>query len=198
MGLGKRQILLAALVLALGAAVYLNWQFSDNSDLIATNVVNSTKELGEAKYVNNSVQPQDEVSSDNKDKDEKTSGEEVKANNESNEFFAQAKLNRQKARDEATDMVKDILNDIKSSEEAKGEAIKQAADIAKNIQQEANIESLVRAKGFEDCLAFIQNGECSVVVNSGSLNENSAIVVKDIVSGQAGISFDKIKITEAK
>ena len=49
MGIGKRQILLAALVLALGAAVFLNWQFSDNNELIATNMVNSTKELGEAK-----------------------------------------------------------------------------------------------------------------------------------------------------
>ena len=195
MGLGKRQVLLAALVLALGAAVYLNWQFSDNSDLIATNVVNSTKELGEAKYVNNSVQPQDDNKYDNDNKEET---EEKKVSGEANEFFAQAKLNRQSARDEATEMVKSILNDIKSSEEAKAEAIKQAADIAKNIQQEANIESLIRAKGFEDCLAFIQNGECSVVVNAGSLNETTAITVKDIVSGQAGIGFDKIKITEAK
>lgn len=195
MGLGKRQVLLAALVLALGAAVYLNWQFSDNSDLIATNVVNSTKELGEAKYVNNSVQPQDDNKFDNDNKEET---EEKKVSGEANEFFAQAKLNRQSARDEATEMVKSILNDIKSSEEAKTEAIKQAADIAKNIQQEANIESLIRAKGFEDCLAFIQNGECSVVVNAGSLNETTAITVKDIVSGQAGIGFDKIKITEAK
>lgn len=195
MGIDKRQVLLAALVLALGAAVYLNWQFSDNSDLIATNVVNSTKELGEAKYVNNSVQPQDEIESAKNDEE---TTEQKKVSGEANEFFAQAKLNRQSARDEATEMVKSVLNDIKSSEEAKAEAIKQTADIAKNIQQEANIESLVRAKGFEDCLAFIQNGECSVIVNAGNLNETTAITIKDIVSGQAGIGFDKIKITEAK
>lgn len=193
MGLGKRQVLLAALVLALGAAVYLNWQFSDNKDLVATNVVNSTKELGEAKYVNNSVQPNNEANTSKNDVPE-----EKKVSGEANEFFAKAKLNRQSARDEATEMVKNVLNDIKSSEEAKAEAIKQAADIAKNIQQEANIESLVKAKGFEDCLAFIQNGECSVIVNAGSLNESTVITVKDIVSGQAGIDFDKIKITEAK
>lgn len=197
MGIGKRQILLAALVLALGAAVFLNWQFSDNNELIATNMVNSTKELGEAKYVNNSLKSQEVENVDSKE--EKTLDEkDKKVDSDGNNFFAQARLNRQKSRDEATDMVKDILNDIKSSEEAKGEAIKQAADIAKNIQQEANIESLIKAKGFNDCLTFIQNGECSVIVNSGSLNESSVIIVKDIVSGQAGIGYDKIKITEAK
>ena len=56
MAFGKRQLVLAALVVALGAAVYLNWQFSDNRDLLATNTVTSSqKELGEAQYVNNSV-----------------------------------------------------------------------------------------------------------------------------------------------
>lgn len=52
MAFGKRQLVLAALVVALGAAVYLNWQFSDNRDLLATNTVTSSqKELGEAQYV---------------------------------------------------------------------------------------------------------------------------------------------------
>ena len=47
MKFGKRQLVLAALVVALGAAVYLNWQFSDNSDLLAANTtVESGKELG--------------------------------------------------------------------------------------------------------------------------------------------------------
>ena len=54
MAFGKRQLVLAALVVALGAAVYLNWQFSDNRALLATNTVTtSQKELGEAQSVNN-------------------------------------------------------------------------------------------------------------------------------------------------
>ena len=56
MKFGKRQLVLAALVVALGAAVYLNWQFSDNSDLLAANTtVESGKELGEAEFVNNNT-----------------------------------------------------------------------------------------------------------------------------------------------
>lgn len=196
MAFGKRQVILAALVVALGAAVYLNWQFSDNKNLIATNITQSTRELGEARYVNN-VKEEKAVPQETKIDDTQI----VKAANMSegtSEFFAQAKINRQKARDSATDMAKEILGDIKASESAKSEAVKQAADIAKNIQQESNIESLIKAKGFNECVAFIQNGECSVVVSPDGVNQNLAIAVKDIVSGQAGIAFDKIKIVEAK
>ena len=70
--------------------------------------------------------------------------------------------------------------------------------LVKNSQQETNIENLIKAKGFGDCVVFIQNGECSVIVNSGTLNENSVIIIRDVVSGQSGIPFEKIKITEVK
>ena len=193
MKFGKRQVVLAALVLALGAAVYLNWQFSDNNDLLATNVVQSTKELGEAKYVNTAAK------SSSQDKiDEKSDSDVQTISEKANEYFAKATASRQKARDEASDMIKEILNDVKSSDEVKAEAVKKAAETAQIIQQETNIENLVKSKGFSDCIAFIQNGECSIVVSADGLDSNSAITIKDIVSGQSGISFDKIKITEAK
>lgn len=193
MNFGKRQVVLAALVLALGAAVYLNWQFSDNNDLLATNVVESTKELGEAKYVNTLT------TSSSQDKQETQKESDVQTISEkASEYFAKAAANRQKARDEASDMIKEILNDVKSSDEVKAEATKKASEIAQIIQQESNIENLVKSKGFTECIAFIQNGECSIVVSADGLDENSAITIKDIVSGQSGISFDKIKIIEAK
>ena len=69
---------------------------------------------------------------------------------------------------------------------------------AQNMEQENNVENLIKAKGFADCVAFIQNGECSVVVASEGLLDSEAITIKDIVAGQTGISFDKIKIVEAK
>lgn len=187
----KKQIILAALVLALGTAVYLNWQFSSNQDLIDDNSIMSTKELGEAQFVSNTTtQEQSEENKEDKKEEEPQN---------SSEYFSKAKSTRQKARDEATEMIKEILEDTKSSDQAKSEAIKKASDVAKNIEQEANIESLIKAKGITDCLAFIQNDECSVVVGGGeTLNENLAIAIKDIIAGQGGISPDKIKIVEAK
>ena len=79
----------------------------------------------------------------------------------------------------------------------KRQALNQAAAIAQNMDQENNVENLIKAKGFADCVAFIQNGECSVVVASEGLLDSEAITIKDIVAGQTGISFDNIKIVEA-
>lgn len=199
MAFGKRQLVLAALVVALGAAVYLNWQFSDQNNLLATETVNSTaqetgKELGEAQYVNQNATAtpsQAEATSS-------VEGSGSKMSAEAEQYFAQARVSRQKARDEAVDTLKGLIADVSQSDAAKTEAVTQAAAIAKNIEQENNIENLVKAKGFAECVAFLQNGECSVVVSSEGLLDSEAIAIKDIVAGQAGIPYDKIKIVEAK
>lgn len=204
MKFGKRQLVLAALVVALGAAVYLNWQFSDNSDLLAANTtVESGKELGEAEFVNNNTassltsSTEENTSSSSADGDSSSSSA-SNISSSAEQYFAQAKVSRQQARDDAVDSLKEIIDSVQSSESAKAEAVKQAAEIAKNIEQESNIENLIKAKGFAECLAFLQNGECSVVVSSTGLLDNEAITIKDIVAGQSGISYDKIKIVEAK
>ena len=204
MKFGKRQLVLAALVVALGAAVYLNWQFSDNSDLLAANTtVESGKELGEAEFVNNNTassltrSTEENTSSSPADGDSSSSSASI-ISSSAEQYFAQAKVSRQQARDDAVDSLKEIIDSVQSSESAKAEAVKQAAEIAKNIEQESNIENLIKAKGFAECLAFLQNGECSVVVSSTGLLDNEAITIKDIVAGQSGISYDKIKIVEAK
>ena len=184
----KRSLILASLVLALATAVYLNWQFSSNKEMSITDEVMSTKELGQAQFVNNS-----QVCDSKPENDNNQNGE-VKDKG----YFDKAKAERQKARDESTETIKEILDDTKSSEETKAEAVKKAGEISKRIEQESNIENLVKAKGFSECLAFLQNDECSIVVGEGELNENTAVAIKDIVCGQAGISPDKVKIVQAK
>ena len=192
MNFGKRQLILGALVIALGASVYINWQFTDNQDLLATNTVTSTKELGKATYVNNEVMADKALSEsvpNNANLNSKTASE----------YFTQTRSNRQKAREEEVDTLKEILEGAKSSEQAKTEAITQATVIAQNIEQETNVENLIKAKGFIECVSFIQNGECSVVVSSpNGLLESEAITIRDVVCGQTGITYDKIKIIEAK
>ena len=193
MGIGKRQLVLAALVVALGAAVYLNWQFSGDNQLLATNTVTSQKELGEAQLVNASV-PSSSSAPENASSAPSSSGEEQKSS--ADDYFAQARLNRQKARDEAVELLEKVLQDSKGSDAAKKDAVAQAAVVAQNVLKESNIENLIKAKGFEDCVAFLQNGECSVVVKVKESSPSNAVVVKDIVAAQAGVSYDKIKIVE--
>lgn len=189
MKLHRRQLILTSLILALGAAVYLNWHFSDDKGLIATDILQPQKELGEARYVNNSKTDENDTS---------IADSTINITEETREFFAKAKLERQKSRDESTETIKKALLNQQSDEQLKSEASKQIENITKLIQQESNIENLIKAKGFGECMAFIQNGECSIIVNPGNLNDNSVITIRDVVYGQSGIPFEKIKIAESK
>lgn len=193
MTMGKRQLVLAALVVALGAAVYLNWQFAGNNQLIATNAVTSTsgRELGEARLVDGSA-----VSGAPKTAASASSAVKTSANADT--YFSQARLSRQKARDQAVELLEKTLADAKTNDAAKKQAVTEAASIAQNTLKESNIENLIKAKGFSDCVAFLENSECSVVVKTKDSSQNNAIVIKDIVAGQAGVASDKIKIIESK
>ena len=70
MNFGKKQLILSALVLALGTAVYLNWQFSSGQELVDENSIISTKELGEALFVNNTPSNEDDDKKDEKKEEE--------------------------------------------------------------------------------------------------------------------------------
>jgi stage III sporulation protein AH len=191
MTMGKRQLVLAALVVALGAAVYLNWQFAGNNQLLATNAVTSTsgRELGQAQLVDGSAvsgAPKTSASSA------------IQTSVNADTYFSEARLSRQKARDQSVELLEKTLTDVKTSDTAKKEAVTQAAGIAQNTIKESNIENLIKAKGFSDCVVFLENSECSVVVRIKDSSQNNAIVIKDIVAGQSGVAYDKIKIIESK
>lgn len=191
MTMGKRQLVLAALIVALGAAVYLNWQFSGDNQLLATNAVTSTAdhEFGEAQLAEAPVSGSSKTTSGSSS---------VQANAPAASYFSEARLSRQKARDTAVELLEKVLTDAKSNDAAKKDAVAQAAVIAQNTLKENNAESLIKAKGFSDCVVFLQNSECNVVVKTNDSSQNNAIVIKDIVSGQSGVSYDKIKIVEVK
>ena len=194
MGIGKRQLVLASLVVALGAAVYLNWVVQGGEPLIATDTLTSGAELGAAQLVNGkgSSTPQTSSSAPS------ASSKAVETAAKVDEYFTEAKLSRQKARDASVEMLQKVLQDASANDTVKKESLEKAAEIAQNIVQESNIESLIKAKGFSDCVVFLQNSECSVVVRSDGLLPNEAIAIKDIIGGQSGVAYDKIKIVEAK
>lgn len=191
MKMGKRQVILAALVVALGAAVYLNWQFAGGNTVQMAGTTASEKELGQAQLVN-----ADPSTSSVADSSEEMTPSSAASNSDS---FTQARLTRQKARDQAVELLEKVTSDVSSSEDAKKEAVTQAAQIAQNIQQENNTENLIKAKGFSDCVVYLQNGTCNVVVSKGDKEMSEAVMlIKDIVVGQTGVTYDKIKIIESK
>ena len=202
---GKRQLILASLVLALGAAVYLNWQFAGTKVQSAGDVseASASSALGAAQLVNNAYvetvsdtpMNEDGVLPETEPADgaaESSAAEETAAAVSASAKLSDARLTRQTARDEAVELLEDILKD--DSAEV---AVKQAAVIAQNILKETNIESLIEAKGFTECVAYINGESCTVVVNGDMEDEQNALIVRDIAVSESGVSAENVKIISA-
>ena len=183
---GKKQVLLATLIVALGVAVYLNYYFSSQQP--PTTDVNgrptsstSSRNMGDAQFVGNSSV----VSSPESTVD-------------ANDYFVQARLSRESAREQALDIVKDMMNDVKATDEVKKQAAEKAAAIAQAVEQESKIESLIKSKGFADCVVYIEGENCSIVVRSEGLKPQESVQITEIVTTQSNIVAQNINIGTVK
>ena len=196
----NRQLILASLVLALGAAVYLNWQFAGTGVAVDGESSSETSSaLGAAQLVNNNYV--ETVSDGVESASGEVSGQEAEPTqgevSEAAEKLSDARMTRQTARDEAVELLEDILNDAESDSAVKEAAVSEASAIAQNILKETNIESLVAAKGFSECVAYINGDTCTIVVNGDMEDAQNALIVRDIAATETGFSADQIKIISA-
>ena len=109
-------------------------------------------------------------------------------------YFTATALNRQQSRDEAIDVLKLVSESNESSEEAKAEATAKIAQIATDMQNENNIETLVKAKGFEECVAIISDNSVSVIVSADELQAAEAAQILAIVYDTTGINPENVSI----
>lgn len=186
---GRKQLVLASLVLALGAAVYLNWQFSGTDPLpVGTYEVedeSTESHLGAAQLVNNAYI--ETVSDDLSDSGEILT--EVQT-------LAEARLSRQTSRDTALELLDEVLENVDSDSDAKQQAVAEATAIAQNILQETNVENLLTAKGYKETVACIGSDDCTVVI-AGDFSDPDTLIIQEIVMEQTGLTADKIKIIKA-
>lgn len=176
--IGKKQLLLAVLVIALGAAVYLNYFFSGASVTPAGGKQTTETSGADGRHLGDSVFVSGQTSTPP----------------EAADYFQTARQNREAARDEAVELIKDVFNSAKSSAEERKSADAQVKTIAAATEQESKIENLIMAKGFKDCIAYIDDGECQVVVKGEDLQTQEMLQITEIVTGAAGIPAEKIKI----
>lgn len=180
----RKQLVLASLVLALGAAVYLSWQFSEPNAVQSNTGLEESSQLGVAQLVNNTYV-------------ETNTGEGGEATSAGSTAISEARLSRQSSRDEAMEVLNGVLANVDADSQAKEDAATQASAIAQNIMTESNVESLLTAKGFSEAVAFINNEECSVVLQN-ELQDSEPLIIQEIVMEQTGLSADKIKIITTK
>ncbi|MBE6771241.1 MAG: SpoIIIAH-like family protein [Ruminococcaceae bacterium] len=185
----KRQLLLATLIIALSAAVFVNWYYTRpeiesagvNAAVTTTQPqVQEGANLGDARYV---------ISGD-------ATLEDAVAQAQANEYFASAKLRRQTAHDEAAESLNDVIKDSSSSSETVAEATRMLGELAQAISLESDIENLITAKVGCENLVILNGGNAEIVVENGSVDDVSVIKIKEIAVEQTGYSVDKISITE--
>lgn len=119
-------------------------------------------------------------------------------NNDQNasDYFAQTVLSRKQARDEALEVLQSVAKSDVALPEAIESALADIAQIAEDIENESNIETLVEAKGFDDCIAVISDGKATVIVKSEGLLASQVAQINEIVYEQAGILPTDLKIVE--
>ncbi len=191
MTFGKRQLMIGALVAALGAAVYLNWQFSGAQSVsVADEAESSEKQLGQTVYVNTEVSGQSAELSE-----EQSAESSAEVCDEDRGALAAEKDKRAQAHREALEGLKELADSDEASENARLEAVRAAEELAAAIKAEGDMEAEIRAKGFSDCMVSVNNGSCTVILPQETIDDASVIKVKDVVNRQAGIDFDRITVT---
>lgn len=205
--LGKKQIVIAALVLILGAAVYLNWQFAETPvEPTGGSAMESSAETADVPPDDGAEQtgaPADGTQTETPPESSapKKLGEAAFVNAQvlsGDAYFASARLARSKARDEAIETISAVLGDDALTEDDKKEASAKAMSITDAIEAESRIENLIKAKGFADCMVYITERNASVVVKSDGLTQDQATQIKNIVVGEGDIRGENISITEIK
>ena len=193
MNVWKRNAVVAAVVLFVCGAVYLNWSYQKGQ----TEDVGKT--LGEAELV--SMQTADPLLSASPNPSATPAASpDPSTNAQSSGYFDAARLNRQEARDSALSILQDAAADESATETMKAETSAAIQTLADYTVSEAQIENLVTAKGYADCVAFISDGSVSVVVSASADGLTDADVARttEIVTGETGIEASNIKIIEAQ
>lgn len=112
------------------------------------------------------------------------------------DYFAQTILSRKQARDEALEVLQSVSENEAALPEAIESALSDIAQIAKDIENEANIETLIEAKGIEECIAVINDGMATIIVKSDGLLASEVAQINEIVYEQSGILPTNLKIIE--
>ena len=181
----KRNTVVATMVLLVCAAVALNWKYTGEQAADAVEET-GTKILGEATLVSGQ-------------EDGGEAGTDEEAVYTGGDYFASARLTRQQARDNAISMLKEAESDENAQQSVLNEASQTLQVLAAYTVAESQIESLVTAKGYADCVVFMGAESVSVVVAppEGGLTATDAARIKDIVISETDYTAEQIKIMEA-
>lgn len=183
--IGKRQIVIVALLITLSVAAFLNWQFATGDQAITVMDVDertkkeeessTTRNYGEAELVNK-----------NENKFKKNAN-----------YIKQAKLDRNSSYDEAIENNNKLSNSQNLTQEERDKVIDQSINLTEKRNKEESIENQVKNKNFvEDCISYIDDNRVNVIVKAKSLSSEEVAQIKDITCGVTNFSASNIVVTQ--
>lgn len=209
----SRKATAAVMVLTLGAAVYLNWSFAreapQNLTVAQTNgTAVETAAAAETAVVTDPLESAVETSAADSSVEEQATNKNygeaqmVSVSQDSGtEFFEEARLSRSKSRDEALEALNEALKDTSVSEEEKKELTNKLSTQVNNITLETKLETLIKSKGFADCVVNLEGERANVTV----MTENDALTAEEVaqirdalMSQCTGLQAQNITIVEVK
>ena len=181
----KKNMVAAAILVVVCAGIYMNWLYTEDQatmDLVQT--------LDAEKVMNEDILVLAE--------DTEVLSAQEETENTAEDYFAAVRLSRLQARDNALNLLQEAMaysDETKSAESAA--TLEQIVEVSLN---EAQIESLIIAKGYADCVAYITSEGISVAVAApeGGLQAQDVAVIADIVISQSDYTFGDIRVVEVK
>lgn len=184
----KKNLVAAAVLITVCAGIYVNWLYTEENA-----AVNLTEALDAEKVMS------DEALVLSEDMEAIAGGEVIDTT--AADYFAAVRLSRQQARDNAVNLLQDAMAYATAGEGTKDvESAMELEDIVQTALSEAQIESLIIAKGYEDCVAYMSNEGISVAVPApeGGLQQADVAVIADVVMNQSDYSIDDIRVVEVQ
>ena len=178
----KKNTMAAAILVTVCAGIYVNWLYTeDQATADLTDTLDENKILSSDMLVmaDGSTLQTDDVTT-------------------VSDYFAAVRLSRQEARDSAVTLLQEAMAYSSDAEDVQSN--EQLEVIVQTALCEAQIESLVIAKGYAECVAYMSDEGISVAVASpeGGLQQTDVAVIADIVLTQSGLSMDKIRVVEVQ
>lgn len=189
----KRNAVVATVLLFVCAAVYLNWRY-------AGNVVDTAGKGDEASQSTSQGDGKRVLGSATLVGGVPTSGQEDGGGETGSSYFDTARLSRQQSRDNALSLLREAAEQEGAEQASIDEANKAIQTLASYTMLEGQIENLVVAKGYADCVAFMGEDSVSVVVSAGEdgLQAEDVAKITDIVLNETDYTLDQITVMEAE
>ena len=200
----KRNAVVAVMAVLVCSAVALNWKYTGQEAADAAN-----KLLGEATLVSGqdaggkaaagAGEAGGTEAQDTRDSGEAALADEETVYSAGSDYFASARLTRQQARDNAISLLQEAAEQENADQAVANEASEGIQVLASYTLKEAQIENLVTAKGYTDCVAFMGDESVSVVVStqSGELTAEDVAKITDITMSETGFPASGVRIMAA-